>query len=57
MVKVPAPVAAVIAKAGTLEELHPNFYRAVLVIGGALLIFSALVPGPAAGPRPVREAS
>jgi hypothetical protein len=44
MVKVPAPLAAVIAKGASLRELHPNVYRAVLVLGGALLIIDALTP-------------
>jgi hypothetical protein len=44
MVKFPEPVAALIAKAASLRELHPEVYRAVLVISGVMLIIDGLTP-------------
>lgn len=44
MVKIPDPVAGVLAKAACLPGVHPNVYRATLVAAGLLLIHDALSP-------------
>lgn len=41
-IKLPEPVAAVLAKAGALDDLHPWAYRAVLLTGGTILLCQGL---------------
>jgi hypothetical protein len=43
--KVPAPVAAVVAKTAALEDLNPRLFAGLLLAGGALLVCSGLRSG------------
>lgn len=51
----PAPVAAVLAKAGSLSDLNPRLFNAFLMISGAMLVYEGcrrggLAKAPAAPP-------
>jgi hypothetical protein len=41
----PGPIGSVVAKVGTLDELHPRAWGYVLAAGGVLLVLSALPRG------------
>jgi predicted DNA repair protein MutK len=49
----PAPVAAVLAKTGSLSDLNPRLFNTILMISGAMLVYEGCRrPAKAPADRP-----